>query len=80
MFLDKYLSPFNVKLVYGNYDLNYIELLEEDNFISVFNLLKKNNFYFIEDLIVNYLELFTIREEYVYEVICTLKKLLGMIM
>ena len=40
-------------------------------------LLKNNNFYFINDIILNYLELFEIEEKYVKLAITDIKSVLG---
>ena len=77
MFLDKYLNSIYLDLVYDNYDEDYINLLDEDNFNKVYMLLKNNNFYFIDDIILNYLELFEIEEEYVQLAINVVKVALG---
>lgn len=47
MFLEKYLSPVYLDIVYNNYDNEYLKLLDEDNFNEVYNLLKRYGFYFI---------------------------------
>ena len=77
MFLDKYLNSTYLDLVYDNYDEDYINLLDEDNFNRVYMLLKNNNFYFINDIILNYLELFEIEEKYVQLAITDIKSVLG---
>lgn len=77
MFLHKYLNSTYLDLVYSNYDEDYLKLLDEDNFNKVYMLLKNNNFYFIEDIILNYLELFEIEEKYVQFAITDIKSLLG---
>ena len=77
MFLDKYLNSTYLDLVYNNYEKDYINLLDEDNFNKVYLLLKSYNFYFIEDIILNYLELFEIEAKYVQLAILKIKKVLG---
>ena len=77
MFLDKYLNPTYLDLVYSNYEKDYINLLDEDNFYKVYMLLKNNNFYFIDDIILNYLELFEIEEKYIQLAINDIKSILG---
>ena len=58
MFLYKYLSDFNYDLVLNNYDNFYLETLDEEKFIEVYKVFKRYNFYFVEDIILNYLEIF----------------------
>ena len=77
MFLDKYLNNTYIDLVYDNYDEEYINSLDEDNFKKVYLLLKSYNFYFIEDIILNYLELFEIEVKYLEQAILDIKALLG---
>ena len=77
MFLAKYLNSTYLDLVYSNYDEEYLNLLDEDNFNKVYMLLKNNNFYFIDDIILNYLEIFEIEEKYVELAISDIKLELG---
>ena len=58
MFIDKYLNNVKLKLLYDVYDSEYINSLDEANFIKVYDILKKYKFYFIDDIILNYLEIF----------------------
>ena len=76
MFLEKYLNPTYLHLVYNNYEDFYLKSLAEENFYKVYMLLKQNNFYFIEDIILNYLELFEIDVEYVENAILDVKAVL----
>ena len=50
MFLERYLDEFYYNMVLDNYEYEYLKTLDEDNFKEVYNLLKKYNFYFINDL------------------------------
>ena len=77
MFLDKYLNSTYLDLLYSNYDEDYINTIDQDNFNRVYNILKNNNFYFIEDIIINYLELFAIEDKYVELSILDIKSILG---
>ena len=77
MFLDKYLNDTYLDIIYSNYDEEYINILDEDNFNKVYNLLKKNNFYFIEDIILNYLELFELEDKYIELALNDIKDILG---
>ena len=76
MFLGKYLNSTYLDLVYNNYEEEYINLLDEDNFKKVYTLLINNKFYFIDDIILNYLELFEIEEKYVELAIRDIKLIL----
>lgn len=77
MFLEKYLNPLYLDLVYSNYEKDYLKSLDEDNFNKIYMLLKKHNFYFIDDIILNYLELFEIEEKYVELALDKLELVLG---
>jgi len=55
MFLTKYLNNIYYNLVIDNYSNSYINYLDEKNFEKIYNLLKKYDFYFIDDIILNYL-------------------------
>ena len=77
MFLEKYLNSTYLDLIYDNYEESYINLLDEDNFNKVYLLLKRYNFDFIEDIILNYLELFEIEAKYVEFAISNFKSTLG---
>ena len=58
MFLEKYVNNFYLELIYNNYEEGFLNSLDETNFISIYNLLKENKFYFIDDIILKYLEIF----------------------
>lgn len=77
MFLNKYLSEFNYELLLDNYEEYYLLSLDEEHFKNVYNLLKKYHFYFIEDVIVNYLEVFELEIDDIEKKILSLKKELG---
>lgn len=77
MFLEKYVNTVYLDLIYSNYDDEYINNLEEENFVNIYNLLKENKFYFIEDMILNYLEIFTMEYDDVYNGLNRLKEKLG---
>lgn len=77
MFLEKYLDDFEFDEVLDNYDLNYLLGLDEINFINIYNLFKNNKFYFINDIIINFLEIFSLEYNYVENKILELKKELG---
>lgn len=77
MFLEKYVNNIYLDLIYSNYDEEYINNLNEYNFIQIYNLFKENNFYFMEDIILNYLEIFTMDYDEVYNGLIKLKQQLG---
>ena len=77
MFLREYLNDVYFELLLDTYDINYLETLDEDNFIKIYNLFKKYNFYFIEDIILKYLGIFALDLDKVSGEILNLKKMLG---
>lgn len=77
MFLKMYLSDFNYNLLLEKYTDLYINSLDENNFRDVYLVFKKYNFYFIEDIIINYLEIFELDSNYVEKEILKLKEKLG---
>lgn len=77
MFLTKYLNSFYYNELLDNYQEEYLNTLDEENFIKIYSLLKKCNFYYIEDIILKYLPIFTKDYQYVYNKIVYLKNKLG---
>lgn len=77
MFLEKYVNKFYLDLIYYNYDEGYLNSLDESNFLSIYKLLKENKFYFIDDIILKYLEIFQMEYEEVYNGLINLKNKLG---
>ena len=77
MFIDKYLNNTKLKLLYKVYNDEYIENLDENNFINIYNIFKNYNFYFIDDIILNYLEIFTLNPNNIKRKLLELKKTLG---
>lgn len=77
MFLNKYINEFYLNLIYDNYEEDFINSLDEENFIKISNLFKNNNFYFINDIYLNYLEMFNLDYEEVFNKLEILKNKLG---
>jgi len=77
MFLDKYLNKIYLGMLYEKYEEWYLEQLDENKFNDIYNLFKKYKFYFIEDIIINYLELFQCDKDIVENGILRLKDKLG---
>ena len=73
MFLENVLSDINFRLVLDKYDREYLENLDVYRFASIYNVFIDNKFYFIEDLMVKYLEMFTLNDDVVKEAIVNLK-------
>lgn len=77
MFLEKYIDSTYVEMIYDNYENSYINSLDERNFLLVYNLLKGKGFYFIDDIALNYLELFELKRDNVEKALNTLKEIIG---
>ena len=77
MFIERYLNKTKFKLLCDVYDIEYISNLAEDNFNKVYEVFKKYNFYFITDIILNYLEIFELDSILVERKILELIKELG---
>lgn len=77
MFLNKYINEFYLNLIYDNYEEDFINSLDEENFIKISNLFKNNNFYFINDIYLNYLEIFNLDYEEIFNKLEILKNKLG---
>ena len=75
--LNEILSSNKLKLLYDKYNDYYIEGINYDNLISIYNLFKKYKFYYIDDILVNYLEIFEKDYDYVEDKILELKEKLG---
>ena len=77
MFLKNYLDEVKFNTLFDIYEIDYINNIDKDNFINIYNLFKKYNFYYIDDIIINYLEIFTLDSEFVENKINKLKDVLG---
>ena len=60
--------------MYDIYEEWYLEGLDEKNFIEVYDVFKRYGFYFIDDIILNYLDIFCFDREEVEDGILDLKK------
>jgi len=77
MFLYKYLNETYLDLLYDKYEEWYINELDETKFTDIYNLFKGYGFYFINDIIIYYLELFEYDNEIINKRILKLKEKLG---
>jgi len=74
---DKYLTEPFLTCFYETYEEDYLKSLDEENFLKVYNLFKNINCYFIEDIILNYLEIFSLDVNCLEESLENLKHKLG---
>lgn len=77
MFLQKYLDDFYFDLLFETYEEGFLDSLDEENFIKIYNLFKKYNFYFIDDIVLKHLELFLEDEKTLENKILNLKTKFG---
>lgn len=77
MFLEKYVNNFYYDQILDNYDEIYLNSLDEQQFLNVYKLLVEYKFYFIEDIILKYLEIFELDYEVVKEKLDNLNEKLG---
>ena len=77
MWLKDYVDETKYSFMLSIYGNDFIDNLDYDNFINIYNLFKKYNFYFIDDIILNYLEIFQLDVNFVDEKIKYLRHKLG---
>lgn len=77
MFIRKYVKEFVYNQVLDNYNKEYLESLDEDNFRLIYSILEGYKFYFIDDVIIKYLDIFELDPDLVIEKIEKLKNKLG---
>lgn len=77
MFYSKYLDNDRLEELLRNYDIEYLKNIDEENFFDVYNIFKKYNFTYIEDIVLKYLDVFELESTVVEEKINKLKKVLG---
>lgn len=77
MFLQKYVSEFYYNQILDNYKTEYLKSLDEQIFLKIYKLFVEYKFYFIEDIILKYLEIFEMEYNEVNEKLELLKNKLG---
>lgn len=60
MFLQEILKDDDLNLIYDKYSNIYLNSISYENFMKVYKSLKKRKIYFIDDLIIRYLDIFTL--------------------
>lgn len=58
MFLEKYVSELYFAQIIKKYSEDYLNILDEQKFLEICALFKKYNFYFLNDIVLSYLEIF----------------------
>ena len=77
MIFDKYLNDTYLDILYSNYNLEYLKSIDENNFREIYNLLKSKGFYFIDDIIINYIDMFELDKDCLDKVLTYLESKLG---
>ena len=77
MWLKRYIDENKYNLLLSSYDVSHLNNIDYNKFIKVYNVFKENNFYFIDDIILNYLEIFEIDDNIVRSKLMILKRSLG---
>ena len=77
MFLRKYLNEFYFDLLLEEYESDYLESLDENKFSEIYNLFLENNFYFVNDVVIRYLEIFNLDTNKVRNGLLELQEKLG---
>ena len=58
MIIDQYLDSVKQELIREVYDEEFLRSIDLENFLEVYRIFEKYGFYFIDDIILNDLELF----------------------
>lgn len=77
MFFHEMLDDTNYELLFETYNNDYLLNFDQTNFLEIYKLLRKYNFYFLDDIILYYLEIFELDKEIVKKKIEELEKLYG---
>ena len=77
MFLHKYVNKFYYDQILDNYKIEYLQLLNEQNFLKIYKLFIEYKFYFVDDILLKYLEIFEMSYNEVKDNIELLKTKLG---
>lgn len=77
MFFHEILDDTNYELLFETYNEEYLLNFDQTNFLEIYKILRKYNFYFLDDIILYYLEIFELDKEIVKKKIEELEKLYG---
>lgn len=77
MFLRKYLNEFYFNLLLEQYNEDYLLTLDENKFSEIYKIFIDNNFYFVNDVVIRYLEIFSLDKDTVNNGLTKLKENLG---
>ena len=77
MFLQDILKDDDYLLLLDKYTNDYLDTIEYENFMKIYKYLKSKKVYFIDDLIIDYLDIFTLDVEIIEEVFNILNERYG---
>jgi len=77
LFIRKYLSKLDYELLLSNYNINYLQILDEGRFQTIYELLLKYNLNYTRDIILRYIEIFTYPQEVIEHNLINLIQKLG---
>lgn len=77
MVFKEILNDFYLDMLFEKYDENYLLSFDREKFLEIYKLFRKYNFYFIDDIVLYYLEIFNLEKEIVERKIKELNKLYG---
>lgn len=77
MFIKDYLDDTHDALLLENYSEKFLNTVDEHNFKQIYTLFQFLGFDYIDDIIVRYLEIFTLKYEEVLKGIMVLKERIG---
>lgn len=77
MFLQNILNEDLYNEVLDNYDYDYLESLDYDIFTKNYILFKNKKFYFIEELIIKYLDIFMLDSDIIESALYEIEKVYG---
>lgn len=77
MFIQKYVNEIFWIQILDTYEITFLRSLNERKFLEIYRLLLSQNFYFIEDIILKYLEIFSLDYQTIVTGLAQLKLKLG---
>lgn len=77
MFLQDILKDDDYLLLLDKYTNDYLDTIEYENFMKIYKYLKGKKVYFIDDLIIYYLDIFTLDVKIIEEVFNILNERYG---
>ena len=77
MFLYDLLDDISYKLLIDKYEEDYLNSINYDNFMNIYKFFRSKKIYYIEDLIIYYLDIFTLDLDTIKKAISILEEKYG---